>query len=91
MKNYSPIHTILATMAVAAMAIGAEPVRHNSKQLELSKAEAGKSGYELVLETAGSRPAGRRILIIDSKDFGAEMLANAAVAIAMGKARKRTG
>jgi hypothetical protein len=54
MKNYSPIYTILATMAVAAMAIGAEPVRHN-KKLELSKSEAAKSGHEFVYQAADSR------------------------------------
>ena len=55
MKNYSPIYTILGVMAVAAMAIGAEPVRHNSKLVELSKTEAAKPGYELVLETPDGR------------------------------------
>jgi hypothetical protein len=91
MKNYSPIYTILATMAVAAIAIGAEPIRHNSKQLELSKTEATKAGYELVVETAGSRLPGRRILILDARDFEAGMSANVAVAIATARARKRTG
>jgi hypothetical protein len=91
MKNYSPIYAILATMTVAAMAIGAEPVRHNSKQFELSKTEATKTGYELVVETAGSRLPGRRILILDAGDFEAGIPADVAAAIATARARKRTG
>ena len=86
MKNYSPIYTILATMAVAAMAIGAEPVRHN-KKLELSKSDAGKSGYEFVHLDAGSRLPSRRILVIDSEDFEGELRTKMAVAVAMAKAR----
>jgi hypothetical protein len=91
MKNYSPIYAILTVMAFAAMAIGAEPVRHNTKQLELSKTEAAKTGYEFVVETAGSGLPGRRFLILDAKDFEAEMSADVAVAIAAARARKRTG
>ena len=95
MKNYSPVYTVLATMAVAAMAIGAEPVWQNSKQSVLSKSEAVKSeavqsGYELVVENAGSSLPSRRILILQGKDFEAEISANAAVAIGIAKARKRT-
>jgi len=90
MKNYGPIYTILATMAVAAMAIGAEPVRHNHK-LEVSKSDAGKSGYELVHFSAHSRLPGRHILVIDSNGFNAGLSAQVAVAIATAKARKRTG
>lgn len=91
MKNYSPIYAILTAMAFAAMAIGGEPVRHNSKQQEVSKTDAAKVGYELVVETAGNRLPGRRILILDAKDFEAGISANAAVAIAAARARKRTG
>ena len=90
MKNYSPIYTILGTMAVAAMAIGAEPVRHNSKLLDLSKSEAGKPAYEVVVETAGNRIPDRRILILDAKALEAEMSTNISVAIATGRTRKRT-
>jgi len=88
--NYGPVYLILATMAVAAMAIGAEPVRHN-KKLELSKAEAGKPAQELVLEAPDTRLPGTRVIVIDSSDFDASLSAGIATAIATAKARKRTG
>ena len=90
MKNCSPIYTILATMAVAAMAIGAEPVRSN-KKVELSKADAGKSGYEFVRQSAHAPLPGHRILVIDSDGLNAGLTTKVAVAIATAKARKRTG
>ena len=91
MKNFSPIYTVLATMAVAAMAIGGEPVRHNSKSLELSKVEATKAGYELLIETAVGQNLRPAILVLDARQVEAAISANVAVAIAGARARRRTG
>ena len=91
MKNYAPIYFILATMAVAAVAIGAEPARHNNKQLELSKSEAGKQAGGVVFEAADAGLPKQRFILIQSKDLDDELSVRIAAAIATARARKRTG
>ena len=88
--QYLPIYLILASMAVAAVSIGAEPMRQN-KKLELSKSEAAKSGLP-VASRAGEDPGrGHRIIVIDAPGFDSAVSANVALAIAAARARKRTG
>jgi len=88
-NNLSPIYLVLATMAVAAMAIGAEPVRENSK-LALSKSEVRKPASEFVFEFTDRRLPNRRILVIDTVGLEADVQSKVAVAIATARARKRT-
>lgn len=88
--QYLPIYLILATMAMAAVSIGAEPIRQN-KKLELSKSEAGKPGYPIASRAGEDPGRGHRIIVIDSPAFNGEISANVAIAIAAARARKRTG
>ena len=88
--QYLPIYLILAGMAMAAVSIGAEPIRQN-KKLELSKSEAGKSGFPIASRAGAEPDGGHRIIVIDSPAFDSEISTAVAIAIAAAKARKRTG